>query len=240
MAHRELALCDPLTYLGFMPTSDVEILMVPGWNGSGPDHWQSRWERNLKTARRIEQEDWAAADKDAWVGTIIRAVAATSRPAVLVAHSLGVIAVAHAALKLPAGAVEGAFLVSAADVDNARDWTPEQRHGWPLSSFGFAPVPLEALPFPSALLASFDDPFCRPERAPLRRRVGVGLCGGGAGGPHHDGDRAWSLARRRLALRRVSQTARVRLRAAFRRPRCRRRPSPGTHPSCAGSRHRKP
>ena len=165
MAHRELALCDPLTYLGFMPTSDVEILMVPGWNGSGPDHWQSRWERNLKTARRIEQEDWAAADKDPWVGTIIRAVAATSRPAVLVAHSLGVIAVAHAALKLPAGAVEGAFLVSAADVDNARDWTPEQRHGWPLSSFGFAPVPLEALPFPSALLASFDDPFCRPERA---------------------------------------------------------------------------
>ena len=41
-----------------MRTSDADILMVPGWNGSGPDHWQSRWERNLKTARRIEQDDW--------------------------------------------------------------------------------------------------------------------------------------------------------------------------------------
>lgn len=86
-----------------MKTSDADILIVPGWLSSGPDHWQSRWERNLKTARRIAQDDWHAPDRDAWVGNIVAAVHAASRPAVLVAHSLGVIAIAHAAPKLAGG-----------------------------------------------------------------------------------------------------------------------------------------
>ena len=34
-----------------MKTADVDILIVPGWQDSGPDHWQSRWERSLKTAK---------------------------------------------------------------------------------------------------------------------------------------------------------------------------------------------
>src|SRR5690606_20989209 len=79
-----------------MRTSDVDILIVPGWSSSGPDHWQTRWERNLKTARRVDQEDWFRPDKDKWVGRIISAVAAATRPAVLVAHSVGVPAVVHA------------------------------------------------------------------------------------------------------------------------------------------------
>jgi hypothetical protein len=148
-----------------MRTSDVDILMVPGWLGSGPEHWQSRWERRLATARRVAQEDWIAPSKDRWVGAIIKAVAATSRPVVLVAHSVGVIAVAHAALKLPQGSIAGAFLVAASDVDNARAWPVTQARVWPESGFGFAPVPLSTLPFPSMLLASCDDPYCRPERA---------------------------------------------------------------------------
>src|SRR5258707_11927597 len=101
-----------------MRTSDVDILMVPGCNGSGPDHWQSRWQRSLKTARRVAQDDWDHPDKDTWVGNIIREVAASARPAVVVAHSLGVHALAHAAVKLPAGAVSGAFLVAAPDIEN--------------------------------------------------------------------------------------------------------------------------
>lgn len=148
-----------------MRTSDADILIVPGWLNSGPDHWQSRWERNLKTARRIEQEDWTAPDKDRWVANIIAAVATTSRPAVLVAHSLGVIAAAYTAQRLPEGAVAGALLVAPADLDNAKSWPPNDGHAWPTSGFGFAPVPLEPLPFPSMLLASSDDPYCSPERA---------------------------------------------------------------------------
>jgi len=148
-----------------MRTSDADILMVPGWNGSGPDHWQSRWECNLKTARRVEQDDWDKPDKDRWVGNIIRAVAASARPAVLVAHSLGVHAVAHAVEKLPRGAVTGAFLVAPPDLDNPEDFPAELNGAWPAGGFGFRPVPMQRLNFPSALLASADDPFCRLERA---------------------------------------------------------------------------
>jgi len=92
-----------------MRTSDVDILMVPGWQGSGPGHWQSRWERNLTTARRVELRDWVGSDKDKWVGAIIDAVATSVRPVVIVAHSLGVIAAVHAAMKLPHGSIAGAL-----------------------------------------------------------------------------------------------------------------------------------
>ncbi len=148
-----------------MKTSDVEILIVPGRFGSGPDHWQSRWERNLPTARRIDQDDWHAPDKDAWVANIVAAVAAASRPAVLVAHSLGVIATLYAAPKLDKGKVAGGFLVAPADVDNAAQWPQNQGHAWPADGFGFAPVPLARLGFPALVLNAADDPYCSQERA---------------------------------------------------------------------------
>lgn len=148
-----------------MKTSDVDILIVPGWLNSGPDHWQSRWESKLKTARRIEQDDWHAPDRDEWVANIVRTVGEAARPAVLVAHSLGVIAVAYAAQKLSEGAVAGAFLVAPADVDNTQSWPANQGKVWPEGSFGFAPVPKQRLPFPSLLLAAADDPYCSQARA---------------------------------------------------------------------------
>jgi serine hydrolase len=40
-----------------MKTSDAEILFLPGYKGSGPDHWQSRWEAKLSTARRVHLGD---------------------------------------------------------------------------------------------------------------------------------------------------------------------------------------
>jgi predicted alpha/beta hydrolase family esterase len=148
-----------------MRTSDVDILMVPGWQGSGPGHWQSRWQRNLTTARRVELADWVHSDKDAWVAAIIAELAGSARPIVLVAHSLGVMASVHAAQKLPQGAISGAFLVAPADVEEARRWPVQEGAAWPRSDFGFAPAPLQRLPFASMLLASADDPYCRPERA---------------------------------------------------------------------------
>jgi predicted alpha/beta hydrolase family esterase len=148
-----------------MRTSDVDILMVPGWQGSGPGHWQSRWQRNLTTARRLQLDDWIASDKDRWVGAIITAVATSPRPVVLVAHSLGVIAAVHAAMKLPRGSISGAFLVAPADIEDARAWPAADGVAWPESSLGFAPVPLAPLSFSSVLITSSDDRYCRPERA---------------------------------------------------------------------------
>ncbi|MBL8565674.1 MAG: serine hydrolase family protein [Hyphomicrobiaceae bacterium] len=150
-----------------MKTSDVEILIVPGWSGSGPDHWQSRWQRNLRTARRVEQSDWLHPDRDAWVAALIEAAATTApdKPVILIAHSLGVATVAHAAARLPAGSIAGAFLVGPADVDNADRWPVTEGYTFNKSHNGFAPLPLRPLGFPSVLIASSNDPYCSFDRA---------------------------------------------------------------------------
>ena len=147
-----------------MRTSDVEILIIPGWTNSGPDHWQSRWQRHFKTARRVEQADWERPEREAWVGRIVAAVAAAQRPAVLVAHSCGVLAVAHAAPLLDRARLAGAFLVAPPDLDAHAGLLPG-------ANGGFAPVPRERLPFPARLIASSTDPYCTVERAQEIGRV---------------------------------------------------------------------
>src|SRR5215217_6748372 len=100
-----------------MKTSDCDILSVPGLTNSGDDHWQSRWERQLKTARRVDQDDWDNPVKADWIAQIVEDVIKAEKPVVLVGHSLGVIAIAAAAPLLPAGKVHGAFLVGMPDVE---------------------------------------------------------------------------------------------------------------------------
>ena len=140
-----------------MRTSDCDILIVPGYTNSGPDHWQSRWQQRLSSARRVEQDDWDAPARDDWVAQVLKTVERCRRPIVLVAHSLGVITIAHAAPMLPRGIVRGAFLVAPSDVEDADGIAAIER--------SFAPVPRDPLPFPSLLVASRSDPYCAYERA---------------------------------------------------------------------------
>jgi uncharacterized protein len=148
-----------------MRTGDVDILIVPGWSDSGHDHWQSRWARNLKTARRVEQDDWFAPDREVWVGQIVAAVAEAMRPVVLVGHSLGVAAILHAAGHVGRARVAGAFLVAPSDLDAVADWPREDGQDWERIIATFAPVPLVTLPFPARVIASSNDLFCSVERA---------------------------------------------------------------------------
>lgn len=132
------------------------VLTVPGWTGSGPGHWQSLWERaHPRRFRRVEQADWENPRLDDWIRTLDAAVASAPGPVVLVAHSLGCIAVAHWAAA-HARPVAGALLVAPADVERADAPGPIRP---------FAPVPLQPLPFRSILVASTDDEFVTMERA---------------------------------------------------------------------------
>lgn len=140
-----------------MRTAECDIIIVPGYGNSGPDHWQSRWQRKLSTAQRAEQDDWNAPVRDVWVERLVQTVERCRRPVVLVAHSLGVVAVSHAAPMLPETAIRGAFLVAPADVDEA-DLIPDVERA-------FAPIPRDPLPFPSLLVASRSDPYCVYSRA---------------------------------------------------------------------------
>ncbi len=139
-----------------MRVREIDILIVPGWTGSGPDHWQSRWERKLSTARRVEQADWDTPRLSDWVERIVIEVQGSTRPPVIVAHGCGVTATVSAASRL-GGRLAGAFLVAPSDL--------EGKDLWPATDSGFAPLPMARLPFPSKLIGSSTDPYCSVERA---------------------------------------------------------------------------
>jgi predicted alpha/beta hydrolase family esterase len=101
-----------------MRISDLDILIVPGLGGSGPDHWQSRWEQKLSTARVIEQTDWENPRHEDWVATIRREIAQATRPVVLVGHSLGAWAAASAIDETTREKIAAAFLVAPPDPGN--------------------------------------------------------------------------------------------------------------------------
>jgi uncharacterized protein len=139
-----------------MKVSEAEILIIPGYTNSGPDHWQSRWQAKLSSARRVEQAEWAKPVREDWVQRVVDEVAAATKPVVLVAHSLGVAAAVHAAPHL-GNKVAGAFLVAPPDVANEKI---RPKH---LMTFG--PYPREPLTFPSLVVASRNDPFGSYEHA---------------------------------------------------------------------------
>ena len=132
------------------------VLIVPGFGGSGPDHWQSRWQARLPDARRVEQADWDRPDRAGWIAQLDAAVAQAKQPPILVAHSLACALVAcwAAVHKRP---IHGALLVAAADVDSDTH-TPPEAHA-------FRPMPMVPLPFPTIVAASRDDPYVAFERA---------------------------------------------------------------------------
>lgn len=126
------------------------VLILPGWQSSGPAHWQSRWE-HLHGDRRVEQREWFAPKQADWVAALEAAVSAAPGDVVLVAHSLGCVLTAHwAAASIRAARVRGALLVAPPQLDRA-DMPPELAD--------FRPMPRQRLPFPAALIFSTNDPF---------------------------------------------------------------------------------
>ena len=140
-----------------MKTADCDILIVPGLGGSEEGHWQARWASRMSTARMVQQDSWHVPEPDAWCGRIVDAVAEATRPVILIAHSLGVVACVEAVPKMVGGRVVGALFVALPDV--------EETSNLPDSVRAFAPLPRDPLPFPSLLVASRTDPYCRYERA---------------------------------------------------------------------------
>ncbi|WP_028629121.1 MULTISPECIES: alpha/beta hydrolase [Pseudomonas] len=142
-----------------MRSQAIRYLILPGWQGSPDEHWQSHWQRSLPNASRVEQADWNNPDRASWVAALERAIDAERTPVILIAHSLGCVTVAHWAAQSDPDVlrrVRGALLVAPADV---------QRPGCPDALKGFAPIPRDLLPFPSLLVGSDNDHAASPARA---------------------------------------------------------------------------
>jgi predicted alpha/beta hydrolase family esterase len=132
------------------------VLLLPGWQNSGPDHWQSRWER-AHGYERVEQHDWMRPLRGDWIARLEDVVLSSDGDLVLVAHSLGCLLVAAwAAHSRNTHRVSAALLVAPGDVE--REEVRPLLPSW-------SPVPLQALPFNSLLVGSGNDPHCRAERS---------------------------------------------------------------------------
>ena len=142
-----------------MRNESIRYLIVPGWQGSSDDHWQSHWQRNLPNSARVEQDDWLTPRREDWVAALDRAVNASADPVILIAHSLGCVTVAHWSVHaslVSLRKVRGALLVAPADVERPA-CSPALRN--------FAPIPKHLLPFPSQVVGSDNDPAASAPRA---------------------------------------------------------------------------
>jgi len=139
-------------------TSPRHFLILPGWQGSAPDHWQSHWQQTLPNTSRLKVKDWLRPDPLDWQEALTRQVHSLDQPVVLVAHSLGCINlvnwVAQATPEL-LNKIEAALLVAPADVE---------RPGCPEALLPFAPINRQPLPFPALVLGSDNDPAATAER----------------------------------------------------------------------------
>ena len=138
-----------------MKAREADLLILPGLGGGTEDHWYRRWASRIASAQVVEQDEWDKPTPDAWTGRILEHVAKTSRPVVFVAHSLGTIALAHAATKLANLNIRGAFLAAPPDLETRLKMAPDAKD--------FLPVPRDPLPFPSLMAASKTDPYASHE-----------------------------------------------------------------------------
>jgi len=137
-----------------------DILIVSGLWNSGPQHWQTLWQQKYPAWTKAQHRDWNHPQRDEWVAELDAAIAACNGRPILVAHSLGCMAVAHWAEWARRGGsplqVAGAFLVAPSDVEAP---------SYPVDPNAFAPVPMVPLPFPSVVVASTNDEYATLARS---------------------------------------------------------------------------
>lgn len=128
----------------------MEVVVIPGFGGSGDAHWQTLWERSEPAFHRIQPKSWVQSDLADWILATDAAIARCSVPPILLAHSLGCLLVAHWAAATGGSSAAAAMLVAVPD---------PSLPVFPHEAAAFAALPPGPLPFPTCVVASRDDPF---------------------------------------------------------------------------------
>ena len=145
-----------MTNTEVFPSTDLRVLLLPGWLDSDAAHWQSRWE-HVHGDHRVVQDDWQWPKRGDWMARLEEVLLQSDTPAVLVAHSLGCqLVAAWAAHSQHTHRVVAAMLVALPDVE--REDMPPQLTPW-------RPIVRKRLPFASMAVVSSDDPYCTADRA---------------------------------------------------------------------------
>jgi uncharacterized protein len=144
--------------------AEPTILIVPGLRDHVDEHWQTLLAAKLPRVRTVPPMGRKNLDCAARVDAIDRELMAIGGPVVVVAHSGGVVMLAHwaATPHRTRKLIRGALLATPPDFE-----TP-MPDGYPtmtaLAANGWLPVPRKQLPFPSVVAASRNDPLGSFER----------------------------------------------------------------------------
>ena len=141
------------------------VVFVPGLRDYVPDHWQTLLAIKLAKTRAVcsvtplGRTDLSCARRVAAIQEVVERVKGAIT---FVAHSGGVIALAHWAKQYRRSDIAGAVLAAPADLE-----TPLPA-GYPaieeLQSNGWLPIPRTNLGFPSVVAASSNDPLAALDR----------------------------------------------------------------------------
>lgn len=133
------------------------LLIIPGLGDSGLNHWQSFWLQKFSNSTKVIQDNWDVPQLTEWLARLDESMQQIKKPTILVAHSLAVSLVMHWISKNSNPNIIGALLVAPADV-NSPEHTPDFLRN-------FSPIPTQALPFPSVVIGTENDPYISLERA---------------------------------------------------------------------------
>jgi len=134
----------------------TKYLIVPGLGNSGPEHWQTYFEKSGDNFFRIDQQEWDASTCEEWIETINKKVSEYDlSTVVLIGHSLGCSTIAHWATKYKR-LIKSALLVAPSDLEAPQYTFP---------ATGFAPIPLDKINFKTIVVASADDIWVTLDRA---------------------------------------------------------------------------
>lgn len=134
------------------------VLIVPGYKGSGQAHWQT-WIESHTNSRRVEQ-DWDNPILARWSDNVRDAIDDSVGSIWIVAHSFGCLATLAAAIDRP-DRVAGVMLVAPADPERFTVSGVRDQSDWhPVESIR-ALIPVQNLPFPSLVVGSDDDPWMK-------------------------------------------------------------------------------
>jgi len=134
--------------------TDATVLIVPGLREHVAEHWQTLLEARLSKVRSVPPLETDKLDCMARVRAIQQQLEQIDGPVILVAHSAGVLMVAHWAAHY-SRPIKGALLAAPPDLDAT--WPANYPSPETLRSNGWDPLPKAPLPFRSLVAASTND-----------------------------------------------------------------------------------
>ena len=153
------------------------VLIIPGYQGSGAAHWQTWLQSRVPGARRVSGVEWANPDLSVWADKVHASIQHDDRPVWLVAHSFGCLVAAVVAAERPQK-IAGVVFVAPADprrfsaYGGIRRVSQTEQENWQESANdALLPSAAEILPerlpdsIRSVLIASENDPWLSIENA---------------------------------------------------------------------------